>query len=61
MEGSNSMELNAATMKVAVQYYLNNCLFREGVKAVVTDVKANQSNGTFTVSLRNYIAQNSGS
>jgi len=51
MEGNNSIEFNTATMKAAVQYYLDNCVLREGVGAVVTDIKLHQNNHTFLVSI----------
>ena len=53
MTGENTMELNEATMKRAVQHYFDTVLFRTGNSPTIESVKAPESKygGCFAVVL----------
>jgi len=38
MRGTNTMTLNAETMRLAIEYWLNREVLRDGVKHVVTSI-----------------------
>lgn len=50
MKGSNKLTLNTVTMIEAVQMYLSS-LFAEGKAPFVSGVKADNSSGTFEISV----------
>jgi hypothetical protein len=51
MKGNNVLQFNTATMKDAMQHYLNTVLFKEGCAPKVSDVTiCDKSRGIFEVS-----------
>ena len=51
MTGKNTLELNQATINEAIEFYLNERVFKEPVR-VQTVTQKNAHNVTFTVELR---------
>lgn len=54
MDGTNTLELNSATMQKAVAYYLNKVVLKEDAAVEVTEVVANTKNygtNSFTVTM----------
>ena len=43
MKGSNTLELNEATVIEALQYYFDNCLFKHGQTPLVTSIKLSKN------------------
>lgn len=54
MKGRNEINLSNEEMNAALQYYLDNVVFREGYKAIVTGCATKNNGygvGTFAVTL----------
>lgn len=50
MRGTNTMTLNAETMRLAIEYWLNREVLRDGVKHTIATIEADRpsSNGIGT-------------
>lgn len=46
MKGNNTIEMNAATVMTAVQYYFDTVLFKEGASPKVTNIEGYAGTGS---------------